>query len=223
MFGAQINAPDGTVWLSPDVTPLNMVQRIDRAGLSATSGNVAIQTNVPQNRPIIVFGRATNNNGVGFATVLTKANGYWVVNIRAAMIQSGNPTTYTARLYIFSNFVPSTASKDWGIRYYNASEELVWQADMRPLEMKKASFPNGVERINVGYTNACVTSFCGLTVEIYMPGTPEFYMFFEWTFASWGTNIERRPVSQFETSTGGGYVPWTTRETWYINTAIYDL
>uniref|UniRef100_A0A3B0M122 Uncharacterized protein n=1 Tax=Arsenophonus endosymbiont of Trialeurodes vaporariorum TaxID=235567 RepID=A0A3B0M122_9GAMM len=54
MYGGKIISEKGIEWMSPDVTPLNLVKRVDLTITTGTFGQI-IKTETPSNRPIVFY------------------------------------------------------------------------------------------------------------------------------------------------------------------------
>lgn len=158
-FGLQIFRDDGSLWISPDVTPLNYVGKI------AFNETGVITTSIPSGKNLIVFVR---NNAASSATRMTtsKSGSVWTINI--------TNTNSTGTLYLFSNMVTSTTG--YGVAVYNASKEMVWNTDMLPLQVFTVNNPYGVSQtgnysIETGTQLAVAPGVCSTYIAMLDPGT----------------------------------------------------
>lgn len=76
-YGMQILRPDGNLWLSPEVTPMNL---IDKGVMAGTKGEV-FQTRIPSGIPAIFFVRMQNELYASFSQI--DQNGYNSLRIDA--------------------------------------------------------------------------------------------------------------------------------------------
>lgn len=220
-YGTQITNADGTVWLNYDLTPLNMVQRIDATITTGTTGQV-YQTNVPYGRPFMHFARMSVD-GTGIGTVTTNSNGYWAIQINASRNSAGTAQAVAIRFYIFSNFVTNTSA--YGINYYDGSGNLTWTAEMRPLQLYSgtvsATATQGTS-IGAGFPCAVCPSFCSYWLALYQPGTPSYYLFMSGAWKAYGNTIQSFVVDSLQTTSSAGSQTWSGGNYYYIDTILYD-
>jgi hypothetical protein len=153
-YGLEIFREDGSLWISPDVTPLNYI------GKMTFTGTGGITTSVPSGRNLLVFIR---NNAASAATRITTSNAgsTWVINI--------TQTNSTGTLYLFSNMVTTTSG--YGVAVYNASGQMVWNTDMLPLQVFNVSNPYGVSQtgnytIETGVQLAVAPGVCSTYIAV---------------------------------------------------------
>lgn len=221
-YGGQILRSDGTYWLTPDQTPLNMVKRQD-VSYTANSNVQYYDTGVATSRPCCVFSRLTTGdlNGRNFGGYLIQRNGTWQFQL------NGTQGPITVRWYVFSNYVVAPTAYD--IAYYNASGTAVWNGSSRPLQLYRAtvtknnSVAAGYTVLNAGQTIAIMPSFSGSAVEGMIPGTPPQYFIASYCYKAVGNLIKIDLASMITSSTGDSYVPFYIGVCFYIRTALYDL
>lgn len=221
MYGAMIRRDDGSMWLSPDVTPLNMVQRFDWNVTVGAQGWVW-QTDVPDYEPFMCFSRDLNNTGISWAATAFKQNGRWAVRlivVKNYTQNKGNNAT-TLRFYVFSSYVPP--GPNYSIFYFNAQGKMVWRGDMRPLQVEQRDMPSGAGIVDIGEAVAVCASLCGFSLESISPGVPSIYIYMTWAYIARGNTVERTIVDDLQTTQdiGGGY---DVRSFFYIRTRVYDL
>ncbi len=218
-FGGQILRSDGTYWLTPDQTPLNMVKRQDVTYTS--NGNVQYyDTGVATSRPCACFMRInTNVAGAIQCGYLIQRNGTW-------QYQLNGTTACSVRWYVFSNYVVAPTAYD--IAYYNASGVAVWNGSSRPLQVFRAtvteanSVADGTVILDAGQPVAVTPFFSGSAVVLYIPGTPEYYMFGYYGFKAVGNQIKIDLHSTQEGGSGAGFVGYYISTCFYIRTTLYD-
>lgn len=204
---------NGKLWASPDYTPLVLVQLIDQLNMIPGS-QYTVQTNVPNGRQNVVFGRTTQANvAVSFYTQDGDA-GYQKIVINFVKASNGIPTV-GIRFYIFSNFVAWTPG--WGFFLYR-NGAMVYSGNCLPLQMKympvnspNPAIPCGTQ---AGYADAVSNAIPGqsnatLTVLMLWAGSPD------GIFATPYQEIERvgnTPV----------VLPVPSKGCLYIETTLYD-
>jgi hypothetical protein len=218
-FGGQILRSNGTYWLSPDYTPLNMVKRTD-VSYTATGNVQYYDTGVATSRPCIVFLKInTNGDGANCGGYLIQRNGTWQYQI------NGTPTAISVRWYVFSNYVSTPQAYD--IAYYNASSVATWNGSSRPLQVFQATASktiatSGGTVVNVGESCAVTPHYSGDAVNLYIPGTPEYYLIGEYLYKANGNIISVDLNDNIESSTGAEYTGFYVGSCFYIKTKLYD-
>lgn len=220
MFGGKIIAPDGTVWLAPDVTPMNLVTRIDINFNTLSAAGNWVPTGVPATLPIMYFSRCLNAD-VGVGVVPETVDGQWRLSVRAARNNNGTNQNVTFRFYIFSIFVPDNQTTH-GIKFFDGSGHLTWTCDMIPLQMFKTTIDSSYQEKDVGFLVATMPQFVKHSTEYYSPGNPPVYLFFDWAFKAYGSKITLWPVQDYQASSDVG-TPFEFRDCFYINASIYDI
>lgn len=148
-YGLQIFREDGSLWMSPDVTPMNFIAKI-----RFNAGGGDLYTGIPDWKSIVFFVRHDREHGLGRFTQV-KINGQWVIRYNTARV-SGS-------LYVFANWVNVTSG--YGIAVYNAGGEMVWNTDMLPLQVTYIDNPYGVDQrgditLPVGFNVAVLPGVC---------------------------------------------------------------
>lgn len=219
-YGGMILRNNGTEWLNPDQTPLNMVKRED----VYYGSNAAVQyydSGVSNNRPCAMFFRITSgdqgqHNVGGY---LVQRNGTWQYQL------NGTQGPINVRWYVFSNYVVAPTAYD--IVYYNASGNAVWNGSSRPLQLFSAYVPrnnavqNGYTVLDAGETVAIVPSFSGTAVENYIPGVPPTYYIATYCYKAVGNRVVV-DLAEMTTQYTDGYVPYYIGMCFYIKTRLYD-
>lgn len=132
-YGGEILRSDGTYWLTPDQTPLNMVRRDDISYPNSPHVIRYYDTGVSTSRPCCIFMRtlsgspgpeSTSVNTAGFQI---QRNGTWQFQLNGVQ---GN---LQVRWYVFSNY--ATNSQPYDIAYYNEQGVQTWNGSSRPLQV----------------------------------------------------------------------------------------
>lgn len=220
MYGGEILSEKGIVWMSPDVTPLNLVKRVDLTITTGTFGQI-IKTEIPSNRPIVFFTRVFSDK-IGLAAVILNRNGQWSIEIRASRSATGVAESVKIRFYIFSNFVPKYVSSDWGIQYFNKKGDLTWTGDMIPLEVYAGKAPNDRNyTVDVGFTCAVSPYFSASYTAGFIPGTPTIYIWITNAWKAYGSVISSYIVDNINSS-NAGYDQFYSNNYYYIKASNYD-
>jgi len=161
-YGLQIFRSDGSLWISPDVTPLNYIGKMQ----FSSTGTYA--TSIPASKSMMVFLR-NDAGGVGTMLSQSTANGAWQINIT----QTGSSGT----LYLFSNMV--TTSHGYGIATYNSAGEMIWNTDQLPLQVLSVTNPYGASQtgsfsINTGIQLAVSPGICSTYIAPINPAAGQF-------------------------------------------------
>ncbi|MBS6032054.1 MAG: hypothetical protein KIB40_02695 [Pantoea sp.] len=218
-FGAQILKDDGTLWMSPDVTPMNLYQKFTQSFNADTSLSTTIQLSVPASNPCMVF---TRTGGGGIAYGMTQQNGYWSLSITGCATDNGSSGTVNVTFYVFTNLV--TVPSRYSAAYYDSAGVMRWHAEMRPLQIFQRSVSGlpGRGSFDAGFTSAVSSIYSGLSVVNYAPGTPPVYYWGSWAWRSTGSSILELPVYIWNTTSGSTYTQWGNSDVLYINAGNYD-
>lgn len=140
MYGMQLVKPDGSIWLSPDFTPVNLISRGD---MGVYSGSV-FTTPIPFDRVCFFFVRMGGRAYSAFTHI--NNGGYHALRLD----KTDNPGWI--KVYAFSDMV--TPPGDYGIAFYNSAGDMVYHGKMLPLEAHQIPI-NGLSfDVNLGYTCA---------------------------------------------------------------------
>lgn len=222
-FGGEILRSDGSYWLTPDQTPLNLVSRQDQY-LAYNTGIVYYNTGVSSSRPCCVFMRVLSSTPSGSnsqrntAGYLIQRNGTWQYQL------NGIQGNLNVRWYVFSNYVAITQPYD--IAYYNAAGVQTWNGSSRPLQVfrrnvTKAQALSGGTLIDEGQPLAVTPMFSGDQVEGLLPGVPEIYLNGTYCYKAQGNQIMSDLVDVVESTAGPANFYIGTF--FYIRTTLYDL
>ena len=148
MHGMSITQPDGSVWLSPEFTPANL---INKGTLPATKGAI-FRTSVPSYKSCFFFIKSDNRANMMF---LHEQSGG--VNVLKLHQVSGNPGTIT--VYAFSDMV--LPHSGYGIAMYNEGGEMVFHGEMMPLDARLIAVDVQFS-VNVGYPCAIMPALVGV-------------------------------------------------------------
>lgn len=153
-YGLQIFRDDGSLFISPDVVPLNYVGKLNYSGIGSLS------TSVPSGKSLIVFIRNdAPNSATRVVTINSGSN--WVINI--------TQTNSGGTIYLFANMVTTTSG--YGIAVYNAGGEMTWNTDMLPLQVFSVNNPYGVSQrdtysIETGVQVAVAPGVCSTFIAV---------------------------------------------------------
>lgn len=148
-YGMQILRPDGNLWLSPEVTPMNL---IDKGVMAGINGEV-FQTRIPSGIPAIFFVRMQNELYASFSQI--DQNGYNSLRIDV------NAGVGSIHIYAFAAMV--VAPPAFGIAMYDASGKMIYHGNMRPLECYQVASEGTNTRIDVGY----LAAVCPVQMSVY--------------------------------------------------------
>lgn len=204
MYGMSIKKSDGSLWLSPDFTPVNL---IDRAVISANTGTV-FTSSIPVDRVCFFFVRLTAKSYISFTQF--NNGGRHAIRIDRSDNQG------EVIVYAFSNMVTPPGSH--GIAFYNAHGEMVYHGKMRPLDAKQVGVSGIAFDVNLGYPCAIMPSLTALN-SVPNPALGGF-MIFESQAAAYGNGIYSfsRRVAQ----TPGPVGIYTASSVLVINASHYD-
>lgn len=212
-YGMQIEK-DGRLWASPQFTPLNLVQVLDRSyNQRQNTGtlNIQIQTNVPAGRRFMFFVRSGRVTTCLLANSFTQGGMHYIRIYNMADAGSGAPDIINFRFYIFSDFVAYYPK--YGISFHRDGR-MVYCGNCLPL-VPKFSTLNPPINIPV----AVVPSFEGIEPIISgQPPTVISSLIMGYTGSSAGIRIapyNTNGGSSFDSSLNG-------RGTLYIETTIID-
>ena len=213
----EIADASGRLWMSPDVTPLNMVQRLD---YTFTQGSTyTITTAVSASSPIMFFSRITGTGGT-FGCIMQQSGGFWQIVVTAVYTEDGTPGNISARFYIFSNTV--TTPSRYSIAYYDAGGVMRWHGEMRPLQLFQGSINNTAGGVfNAGFRCAVCSFFSSLYLIRYSGGTPAIYQWAETAYSALDSNIRSNIVNVWTNNTSS-YTTYSIPTFYYINVALYD-
>lgn len=160
-YGMKIFKDDGSLFISPDVTPLNYIGKIKYRNTSQT---YTIPTIVPSDKSIRYFINTTSGSRGGAIVKAFQSGGFWHLEF-----SRGYGEGY---VYIFSNMV--TKSSGYGIATYNSNGEMMWNTDMIPLQMFQTSNPSTITentelRVPVGVNVAVSPGLCSTYLMVIDP------------------------------------------------------
>lgn len=140
-FGFAIRNPSGRLWMSPEVSPMNLIERLT---ITAAHG-ATFTTSIPKDIPIMIFvSYAKKVNTYMFEQ--TEVSGFHAYKISGGVFifypatsgipeeyKVGNHQTSLMTVYVFAAMAKKTTR--YGLAIYNASGRLVYSAQMRPLQL----------------------------------------------------------------------------------------
>lgn len=149
MYGMSITMPNGNLWLSPNFTPANLINK----GTMGNSKGSVFRTTIPSNKSCFFFIKSSGKANLMFTH--EHDGGY---NILKILQVSGSPGTIT--VYAFSDMV--LPHSEYGIAFYNESGQMVYHGEMLPLDAELVSVP--IERDysrDMGYPCAVMPAIIG--------------------------------------------------------------
>lgn len=206
-YGLQIMKDDGTLWVSPEVTPLNFISKTQ---IQATEG-ASYQSSVPSSKNAVFFVRYNAVGVVSFDD--SDINGYRGLTVKKTLNVS------TVDIYCFANL--AIRKSDYGIFIFNSSGELVYSCDMKPLEIKSTgiSVSGDGTIIDMGTPVAVMPFFSGRTSQ--SNSSLGGYNIFDYHTGATGNSVLNRRLQISSGASGGaGFAYQNTA--FYIETNIYD-
>lgn len=147
MYGASITRPDGGLWLSPEFTPANLINK----GVMSASKGAVFRTSIPSGRSCFFFVRSSNRANMMF--LHQQNRGYNELKLHQL---SGKPGTVT--VYAFSDMVLPHSGH--GIAMYNKKGEMVFHGEMKPLDARVIKV--GIQfSMDLGYPCAIMPAMVG--------------------------------------------------------------
>lgn len=141
MYGMQITRPDGSLWLSPDFTPINL---ITKGNLNPAVGSV-FSTPIPFHKTCFFFVRMGNRSFNAFDQF--NNGGYHALKLTHTFDNPGY-----IMVYAFSDMV--TPPGEYNIAFYNASGEMTYHGGMKPLEVQQVPISGVTFDVELGYLAA---------------------------------------------------------------------
>lgn len=141
---------DGSVWMSPDFTPLNLISKWQISGVAGA----VFQSQIPAGNNFMFFVKFSSDGLATFSHIIQ--NGYHALRVDRVPVATGNITVYA-----FGDLC--TNIPKYGIFMFNASGAMVYHAGMIPLELSQVGISISVPTVNVGYQCAVSPSFSGVT------------------------------------------------------------
>lgn len=123
-YGLKIYREDGSLFISPDVTPLNYI------GKFRFEGNTTLFTGVPASVNIMSFIRNDTSTGAAYV-IPVQSGGQWNLSV-----DTNNSSGY---VYVFADVV--TVTTGIGLAVYNAYGKMVWNTDCIPLQINYVDNP----------------------------------------------------------------------------------
>lgn len=149
MFGMSITQSDGSLWMSPEFTPQNLINK----GTMSTSKGSVFQTSIPSNKSCFFFIKSSNKANMMF--IHEHSNGYNALRLHQV---NGSPGTIT--VYAFSDMV--LPHSGYGIAMYNSAGAMVYHGEMMPLDAKLITISDPQFTIDMGYPCAVMPAMVGV-------------------------------------------------------------
>lgn len=208
MWGAKINNPDGSLWLSPDYVPLNLWE----TGVLAAPFPATFISTVPSGKSASFFISQTGDGFLDARQVIV--NGYHALTITAAQ-----SSVTSIKIYCFANLARETG--DYGIRFYNENGDLTYSSEMKPLELHviNTDQPWGNTTLDQGRKVAVLPAFSGMASQ-FDSGIGN-YRIFSMNAGAVGNSITVR--LRLLTGSASGPVAYTyTNQIYFIHADKYD-
>ncbi|HAX1981800.1 TPA: hypothetical protein JW546_003508 [Escherichia coli] len=148
MFGMSITQPDGSLWMSPEFTPQNLINK----GTMGKTKNSVFKTSIPQNKSCFFFIKSSNKANLMF--VHEYRDGMNALRLHQV---GGNPGTIT--VYAFSDMV--LPHSGYGIAMYNPAGEMVYHGEMMPLDAELVTVNVQFSK-DMGYPCAIMPAMVGV-------------------------------------------------------------
>ncbi|HBQ4880513.1 TPA: hypothetical protein L7414_003487, partial [Escherichia coli] len=152
-YGCAITQPDGSLWMSPEFTPMSL---IDKGAIPAKVGGF-LQTRIPVNKSCLFFFKAEKKAGIMFT--YSEVNGYYAITIKEL---SGSPGIITG--YAFADMI--LPHSGYGIAMYNEYGEMVYHGEMMLLGVDFVPVTSHEFTKDVGYPCAVMATFVGNAVNV---------------------------------------------------------
>lgn len=203
-WGTKIVRADGSVWMSPDFTPLNL---INRSVISGAAGTV-FQSSIPAGNECLFFVRYSADGVAAFAEI--NQNGF-----RALRTERAQGTGNIA-VYAFGDIAP--CAPKYGIFMFNASGRLIYHMNMKPLELFQVKINPATPTVSTGVPCAVSPAFTGRTTQ-FNSSVGGFDVFSHYAGA-YGNVVTNRRIQTGRGSGPGGFIYSTSAL--YIRTENYD-
>ncbi|EKN3986534.1 TPA: hypothetical protein ACVBYD_000802 [Yersinia enterocolitica] len=204
-YGMQILRDDGYLWLSPDITPLNLIQKI------RITTNNTYQTNVPSNKTCLGFYRTDSNTT--FEIKYSNSGANWSFTAAKGM--------GSGWVYIFSNI--ALVSSGYGIKLFNELGELTYSTDSIPLMINKYPVVNigdATSITDIGKQVAVMPGLVATRLTALNPALGIYLFGYNWSLA-FGTSIGHQ--NTFSEQIEGQRPTFKFKQyIYYIDCSIYD-
>ncbi|MDF7681487.1 hypothetical protein PT300_13180 [Enterobacteriaceae bacterium ESL0689] len=156
-FGLKIINNDGSVWLSPEFTPLNL---ITKGSVSGSDGTI-FQSEIPSANNCMFFVKFATD-GLALFSRITQ-NGCHALRVDRVALATGIIT-----IYAFSDICINIPK--YGVFMFNSSGKMIYHAGMMPLELSQVAISLREPVVSVGFQCAVSPTFSGATSE------PDFHL-----------------------------------------------
>lgn len=204
MYGMSITREDGSLWLSPDFTPQNLIN----IGNIPPSQGAYFQSSVPSYKSCFFFVKQDIVAHVRYSQI--DVGGYHALRLDTFNTSPGN-----TRVYAFGDIV--TPHSGYGIAMYNANGEMVYHGEMRPLEAYQVAVSDHFN-INLGYPCAIMPVQTG----VYSVRDPQLGVFRVYLSACGASGTSIYAEDMQVASTPGPVVKSYSTTALVINTSKYD-
>ncbi len=202
MYGMQIVDENGAMWMSPDFTPMNL---IDRAVIPGNNGYV-FQSRIPDNMQCMFFIRFDND-----AVCITREfsqNGFKCLQI-IRTTGTGNITVYA-----FGNMVIDVPR--YGSFIFDASGRMVYHAGMKPLEVQTTAISGNMKPRDMGQPIAVSPCASSLISQ----RTGQLWTIFRSFTGAYGNFLSNNAIPAGQSAGPAGFVYQTTAL--FIFSSKYD-
>lgn len=138
-YGLTIKNNAGQVFISPNVTPMNFIKKIN---VTIPRGNIKIRkininTGISDAHIVLPFVRAVGliEDAPAMVSSVRSINGFKFIEIAYS-----NNFEFNLEVYLFANYVPRLTS--YGLEIYNEKHNLVYNNSCKPLEMDFCRVPD---------------------------------------------------------------------------------
>ncbi|HGM7290832.1 hypothetical protein [Serratia ureilytica] len=205
-YGINLLNESGDVWLSPEYTPINL---IDKSVIKTVRGNEYVSS-IPNNKAHLFFISLSSNVVVVFEESLK--NGVWCLSIKSSSGIS------ECTIYAFSNMAKRNAN--YGLCFFSEDGEVTYSADMLPLEINKESIPiTGMVSKDIGEPVAVMPCISGMISDFNTEiGGYNIYLH---TIGAYGNILTNNRV-QVAGGASGPISNHYQNDFFYIKTTIYN-
>lgn len=138
-YGLTIKNNEGQTFISPNVTPMNFIKKIN---VRVPKGDIKIKkininTEIPDSYIVLPFIRAVGaiEDAPAMITSLQSRDGMKFIEISYCYNFSFN-----LEIYIFANYVPKTTN--YGLEIYNERNSIIFSNACKPLEIEFCNVPD---------------------------------------------------------------------------------
>lgn len=138
-YGLVIKNNISETFISPNVTPLNFIKKIDIwiPKCELRRKYLYLNTGIPENYIVLPFIRVVGEteNAPGMISKIRSENGMKIIEITHC-----HHSGFSLEIYLFANFVPKLTN--YGLEIFNDNNEIVYNNTCKPLDMQFCKKPD---------------------------------------------------------------------------------